>query len=87
MTKLASERVDNRSFAPREIENNAIAKFCRENKEYYVIFEKGLWPCELPQASPWINLNVPGKKHTNSQNLLVDNKSEEGYGKLALKNC
>ena len=42
MTKLASKWVDNRSFAPREIENNAIAKFWRENKEYYVIFEKGL---------------------------------------------
>ena len=40
------------AFAPTEIENNAIAKFWRENKEYYVIFEKGLQPCELPQASP-----------------------------------
>ena len=41
MTKLASEWVDNRPFfAPREIENNANAKFKRNNKEYYGIFEK-----------------------------------------------
>ena len=51
MTKLGSEWVDNRPFAPREIENNATAKFWRENKESYGIFEKGLSPCELPQAS------------------------------------
>ena len=48
MTKLASEWVDNRPFAPREIENNANAKFWRENKEYYGIFEKDLLPCGLP---------------------------------------
>ena len=42
MTKLASEWVDNRLFAPREIENNANVKFWRDNKEYYVIFENGL---------------------------------------------
>ena len=42
MTKLASEWVDNRPFAPREIENNANAKFWRDNKEYYDIFKKGL---------------------------------------------
>ena len=77
MTKLASEWVDNRSFAPREIESNANAKFWRDNKEYYVFFEKGLLPCELPQASPWINLKVPGRKHTNFPNFSVDNKSEE----------
>jgi len=29
-------------IAPREIENNAYAKFWRDNKEYYGIFEKGL---------------------------------------------
>ena len=53
MTKLASEWVDNRPFALREIENNANAKFLRDNKtEYYGILEKGLSPCELPQASP-----------------------------------
>ena len=40
MTKLASEWVDNGLFAPREIENNANVKFWRDNKEYYVIFEK-----------------------------------------------
>ena len=40
MTKLASEWVDNRPFAPREIENNANAKFRRNNNEYYGIFEK-----------------------------------------------
>ena len=34
MTKLASEWVDNRPFAPRKIENNANAKFWRDNKEY-----------------------------------------------------
>ena len=27
---------------PREIENKACAKFWRDNKEYYDIFEKGL---------------------------------------------
>ena len=42
MTKL----VDNRPFASREME-----KFWRKKKEYYGIFEKGLQPCELPQAS------------------------------------
>ena len=42
MIKLASEWVDNRSFAPREIENNANTKFWRDNEEYYGIFEKGL---------------------------------------------
>ena len=52
MTKLASERVDNRPFAPREIENKANVKFWRDNKKYYGIFEKGLQPCELPQANP-----------------------------------
>ena len=40
MTKVASEWVDNMPFAPREIENNANAKFRRNNKEYYGIFEK-----------------------------------------------
>ena len=40
MTKLASEWVDNRPFAPREIENNANAKFWRENKQYYGILKK-----------------------------------------------
>ena len=77
MTKLASEWVDNRPFAPREIENNANAKFWRENKQYHGIFEKDLLPCELPQASSWINLKVPVKKHTNFRNFSVDNKSEE----------
>ena len=33
MTKLGSEQVDNRPFAQREIENNAKAKFWRDNKE------------------------------------------------------
>ena len=82
MTKLASEWVDNRPFAPREIENNANAKLWRDNKAYYGIFEKGLLPCELPQACPWINLKVPGKKRTNFPNFSVDNKSEESWGKL-----
>ena len=65
------------AFAPREIENNANAKFWRENKEYYGIFEKDLLPCGLPQASPGINLKVLGKKHTNFPNFSVDNKSDE----------
>ena len=46
MTKLASEWADNRPFAPREIENNANAKFRTNNKEYYGIFEerpKAMW--------------------------------------------
>ena len=60
---------DNRPFAPREMENNANAKFWRDNKECYGIFEKGLQPCELPQASARINLKVPGKKHTNFENF------------------
>ena len=51
MTKLASEWVDNRPFAPREIENYSNAKFWSK-KKYYGIFEKGLSPCELPQVSP-----------------------------------
>ena len=34
-------------MAPREIENNAYAKFYREKKEYYGIFEKGLLECSL----------------------------------------
>ena len=51
MTKLAREWVDNRLFAPREIENNANAKFWSE-KKYYGIFEQGISPCELPQVSP-----------------------------------
>ena len=51
------------------MENNANAKFWRDNKECYGIFEKGLQPCELPQASPRINLKVPGKKHTNFENF------------------
>ena len=42
MTKLAGEWVDNRPFAPTEIENNANAKFWRDNKDYYGIFKKGL---------------------------------------------
>ena len=29
-------------MAPRENKNNAYAKFWRENKEYYGIFESGL---------------------------------------------
>ena len=87
MTKLASEWVDNRPFAPRETENNANAKFWRDNKDYHGIFEKGLLPCELPQVSPWINLKVPGKKNTNFPNFSVDNKGEESWGKLVLKNC
>ena len=29
-------------LTPRELENNAYAKFWRDNKEYYGIFEKGL---------------------------------------------
>ena len=87
MTKLASEWVDNRPFAPREIENNANAKFWRDNKAFYGIFEKGLLPCVLPQVSTWINLKVPGKKNTNFPNFLVDNKSEESCGKLVLKYC
>ena len=70
MTKLASEWVDNRPFAPREIENNANANFWRDNKEYYGISKKGLLPCELPQASPWINLKAPGKKNTKLSKLL-----------------
>ena len=41
MTKLASEWVDNRPFTPREIDNNANAKFW-DNREYYDVFEKGL---------------------------------------------
>ena len=52
MTKLASEWVDNRPFAPREIENNANAKLWRDNKAYYGIFEKGLLSRELPEACP-----------------------------------
>ena len=40
MTKLR-EWVDNRPFAPREIENTVNAKPWRDNKEYYGIFEKG----------------------------------------------
>ena len=87
MTKLASEWVDNRPFAPREIENNANAKFWRDNKEYHGIFEKGLLSCELPQVSPWINLKVAGKKNTNFPNFLVDNKGEESWGRLVLRIC
>ena len=30
------------TITPREIENYAYAKFWRDNKEYYGIFEKGL---------------------------------------------
>ena len=41
LTKLASEWVDNRPFAPREIENNANAELWRDNKAYYGTFEKG----------------------------------------------
>ena len=77
MIKLASERVDNRPFAPREIENDANAKLWRDNKAYYGIFEKGLLPCELPQACPLINLKVPRKKRTNFPNFSVESKSEE----------
>ena len=87
MRKLAIEWVDNTPFATKEIENNANAKFWSDNKEYYGIFEKGLLPWELPQACLWINLKVPGKKHTNFPNFSVDNKSEESWGKLMLKNC
>ena len=32
----------------KEIENNAFAKFCRDNKEYYGIFEKGLFKKQPP---------------------------------------
>ena len=32
----------------KEIENNAYAKFWRDNKEYYGIFEKGLFKKQLP---------------------------------------
>ena len=85
MTKLASEW-NNTPFATREIENNANAKFWRGNKEYYGLFEKGLLPCDLPQASPWINLKVPGRKHTNFPIFSVDNKREESWGKLVSKN-
>ena len=45
MTKLASERVDNRPFAPRKIENNANAKFWRHNKEYIMVFLKKAYSC------------------------------------------
>ena len=87
MTKLASEWVDNRPFAPGEIENNVNAKFWRDNKEFYVIFEKRPIAVWITTSKPWINLKVPGKKHTNFPNSLVDNKSEESGGKLVLKNC
>ena len=40
------------AFAPREIVNNANAKFWRHNRVYYGIFEKGPQLCELQQASP-----------------------------------
>ena len=82
MRKLASEWVDNTPFATKEIENNANVKFWSDNKEYHGIFEKGLLPWELLQACLWINLKVPGKKHTNFPNFSVDNKSEESWGKL-----
>ena len=32
------------TIAPREIGNNAYAKFWRDKKEYYGIFEKGVFP-------------------------------------------
>ena len=40
MTKLASKWVDNRSFAPREIESNAIAKFWRGKQRVLCYFWK-----------------------------------------------
>ena len=36
------ETTKNNIIVPREIENNSYAKFWRDNKEYYDIFEKGL---------------------------------------------
>ena len=30
-------------MAPRELEDNAYAKLWRDNKEYYGIFEKGIY--------------------------------------------
>ena len=45
MTKLASEWVDNGLFAPREIVNNANAKFWRHNKEYIMVFLKKAYSC------------------------------------------
>ena len=69
MKKLASEWVDDRPFARREIENNANGKFRRDNKDYYGIFEKGLLLCELPQASPRINLKVPQETYKLSKLL------------------
>ena len=88
MTKLASEWVDNRPLiSPQEkLKTILMQNFGGTTKSIMVFFKKGLLPCELPQASPWINLKVPGKKHTNFPNFLVDNKSEESGGKLVLKN-
>ena len=39
---VPSSRVHTVLYVPREIENNAYAKFWMDNKEYYGIFEKGL---------------------------------------------
>ena len=62
MTKLASEWVDNRPFAPREIETMLMQNLGGTTKSIMVFLKKGQKPCELPQVSPTINLKVPGKK-------------------------
>ena len=36
------ETTKNNIIVPREIENNSYAKFWRDNKEYYGLFEKGI---------------------------------------------
>ena len=39
-------------------------------REYYGIFEKGLQPCELPQARPRINFKSTGKETYKLSKLL-----------------
>ena len=47
---LRSDNGDVALFETREIEQNAYAKFLTDNKQYYSIFEKGLFKTTYQRA-------------------------------------
>ena len=47
---LRSDNGDVALFETRELEKNAYVKFLRDNKEYYNIFEKGLFKTTYQRA-------------------------------------
>ena len=76
MTKLDSEWVDNRPFTQEKLKN-----FGGKKKSIMVFLKK---------AYRRVNYQKPARnkfKSTGKEIFLVDNKSEESWGKLVLKNC